>query len=508
MNLLDRWWETRTFAIAAILLAALPMIWPALPPLTDLPGHVGRYHVAAHIAHSQVLQQHWQYEWALVGNLGVDLLVQPLVPLLGVEMAAKLVVGAIPSLTVGSLIWLSREGGGGRLSPAGAFAFPLAYSYPLQFGFVNFALAAALAIAALALWLRLARRRHVLRAVLFVPISILLWVAHSFGWAMFGIFAFAAELAAFRAKRLAWPSPILHAARRCAPLGLPLLLMLGGGASGSGGLGWGYAWVDKFSWIASILRERWKWYDTASAIALFCFAWAALRKRSFRLDAPTSAAAAIGFAAWLVLPYALLGGSYVDMRMLPFALAVFLVSVRVADPKVERRVALAAAAFFGIRLLTTTLAFLLFAKEQSVAARIINQIPRGAGVLVLVHQRCTGWSDDRLSHLGGLGLARRDIFDNSEWTLPGQQLLRDRHPEAGRLRGDPSQLVFDRTCPFRPTDFANAIRAFDRGTFGYVWTIGFPAVPRLAVDVELEGVQGPSALYRVDKRLSVSPPPA
>jgi hypothetical protein len=502
-----RWWETRWFALAAILLAAVPMLWPALPPLTDLPGHVGRYHVAAQIGDSPWLQRHWSYDWALIGNLGVDLLVLPLTQLLGAELAAKLVVGTIPSLTVAALIWLSREGGNGRLSPAAPLAFPLAYSYPLQFGFVNFALAAALAIAALALWLRLARqKRLVLRALLFVPISLLLWMAHSFGWAMFGLFAFAAETMTLRGQGKPWLRAGFVAGLRCTTLALPLVPMLTGGASGGGGLGIGYEWLGKLTWIASLLRERWKWYDTACAVGLFCFAWAAVRNASFRLDRPTAAAAAIGFAAWLLLPYALLGGAYVDMRMLPFALAVLLVAVRVpAAPRLERGVALAALAFFALRITTTTIAFVAFGDGQAAAARIAERIPHGAGVLVLVQQKCEGWSDDRLAHIAGLALVRRDIFDNSEWTLPGQQLLRGRHPQAGALQGDPSQLIYDGNCRFRPTIFAEAVRGFDRGTFGYVWTVGMPAYPRLAPDLALVARDGPSVLYRVLPRGGAQP---
>lgn len=85
-----RWWETRWFALAAILLAAVPLLWPALPPLADLPGHVGRYHIASAIGSSPDLARHWRFEWALIGNLGVDLLVYALTPLLGVETAARL----------------------------------------------------------------------------------------------------------------------------------------------------------------------------------------------------------------------------------------------------------------------------------------------------------------------------------------------------------------------------------------------------------------------------------
>ena len=39
------WWQSRRCVATAALFASLPLLWPAVPPLVDLPGHIGRYHV-------------------------------------------------------------------------------------------------------------------------------------------------------------------------------------------------------------------------------------------------------------------------------------------------------------------------------------------------------------------------------------------------------------------------------------------------------------------------------
>src|SRR3546814_16511118 len=52
----------------------------------------------------------------------------------------------------------------------------------------------AFAFLAFGVWLRLARLgRLSLRAALFVPISMLIWITHTFGWVMLGVMAFSAE---------------------------------------------------------------------------------------------------------------------------------------------------------------------------------------------------------------------------------------------------------------------------------------------------------------------------
>lgn len=493
-----QFWETRSFLLLAMALSIVPLLWPAIPPLNDLPGHIGRYHVATSLSHSADLQRHWSYDWALISNLGVDLLVMPLAPLLGVEGAAKLVVITIPPLMIAGLAALSREAGG-RLSPAAPIAFTLAYSYPFQLGFVNFMLAGALALLALALWMRMGRLGQTrARAFLFVPISLILWLVHSFGWGMFGLFAFATEIDRMRRAGTAWPNAIIHAGIFCAALTLPLALMIAIGGSGDG-LAISYEWVGKLSWVASLMRERWEYYDLICAFAIFCFLWTALRVRAFGFDTSLAVTGLVGLAAVLILPYRLMGGAYVDMRMLPFAIAILLVGVRTGPghARIAKGIALGATLLFLLRTTTTTAALALAAQGQEAAMRIIPSIPRGASVLVLVKSECSSWDEGRLGHVAGIALARRDIFDNSEWTLPNQQLLRSKNLFAREFSSDPSQLIYPLECAYRPADFDVTIRDFDRRAFQYVWTVGFAPRPALASDVVLFRSDGPSTIYRV-----------
>ena len=138
-------------------------------------------------------QGYYGFHWAAIGNLGVDILVIPLSKLFGLELAVKLIVLAIPPLTVAGFLWVAREVHG-RIPPTALFALPFAYSHPFMFGFVNFALSIAFAFLAFGLWLRLARLDRLrLRAILFVPISLIVFFAHTFGWGVLGLLCFSAE---------------------------------------------------------------------------------------------------------------------------------------------------------------------------------------------------------------------------------------------------------------------------------------------------------------------------
>jgi hypothetical protein len=173
------WWQTRWFVVAMVIAAVIPLLWPDIPPLVDLPGHMGRYRVQLDGAAYPWLAEWYDFRWALIGNLGVDLLIEPLAPIIGLELAVKLIIMAIPALTVSGLLWIAREVHG-RIPATALFALPLAYSYPFQFGFVNFALSMALALNLFALWLRMGRLGSLkLRAIVFVPLSCALWVCHT-----------------------------------------------------------------------------------------------------------------------------------------------------------------------------------------------------------------------------------------------------------------------------------------------------------------------------------------
>lgn len=119
------WWQTRAFVVFAALVSMVPLLWPDVPPLVDLPGHMARYRVQLDGGAHPWLADWYDFRWQLIGNLGVDLLVVPLAKLFGLELAVKLIVLTIPALTVTGLLWIAREVHG-RIPATALFALPLA----------------------------------------------------------------------------------------------------------------------------------------------------------------------------------------------------------------------------------------------------------------------------------------------------------------------------------------------------------------------------------------------
>lgn len=503
---MGRWWETRAFALALVLASALPLLWPDVPPLVDLPGHIGRYRVQLDIGSAPALRQFYAFEWALIGNLGVDLLVELLAPLIGLEAAVKLIVLAIPPLTAGGLLWVAFEVHG-RIPPTAIFALPFAYNFPFLFGFVNFALAMALALLAFAFWLRLARLGRVgLRAALFVPISAALWVVHVFGWGTLGVLAFSAELVRqFDGGRGLFAAG-LRSAVHCLALTPPIALILAWRSQAAGVTADWFNWDRKLDWVTMVLRDRWEWLDmTALAIVGALLLWA-LFSRRMTYSRNLAATAVFLALVFVLLPRILFGSAYADMRLAPYVFAIALVAIRLtpsAGARFTRALAVAGLAFFAVRTAASTASLWLYDRAYDRELAALEHVPYGARMVSFVGRPCREpWAMSRLLHLPGLAIARRHAFSNDQWAMAGAQLLQVRYWAGWPYIRDPMQVVTLRRCggEIWPT-IDRALATIPRGAFDYVWLIRPPPYDdRLAAGLRPVWRSGRSVLYRVVDR--------
>ena len=506
-----RWWESPRYAVALVLASLVPLLWPDIAPLVDLPGHMARYRVQLEIDSSPVLQGYYDFQWQLIGNLGIDLLIEPLAPIFGLEMAVKLIVMSIPALTTAGLLLIARVVHG-RLPPTAPLALPFAYSFPFQFGFANFCLALALAMVAFALWRWLAiRRRFWLRAALFVPLSMALWVAHTFGWGVLGVLSYAAEMVRHRDEGKSWIKSWFQAAFDCIPLVPPMILMVlwrSGQVSGQT-FDW-FKWWTKFRWFYMMLRDRWEMFDIGSVALLSAGIVVAAAFALFR--------AKIGFSRMLVvfavfltivfvcLPRVVFGSAYADMRLAPYAFAMAVLAIRFAPGFSERAlkwIAVASLAFFLVRTGATTISYWLYDRDYERQLQALDHVPEGARLVTFIGTTCRSpWAMTRVEHLSGIATVRRRAFSNDQWSMVGAQMLTADYPEGGRFSRDPSQLVTARRCFGQwwwPLD--NSLYWLPRQAFDYVWLIDPPRHdPALLEGLNPIWRSGTSVLYQVADR--------
>ena len=480
------WWEGRPFVAAMILLAFVPLIYPAIPPIVDIGGHMGRYKVAADLAHSPTLQQWFSFQWLPIGNLGVDLLVVPLSKLIGVELATKLVVMSIPPMTVAGMLWVAREVHN-RLPPTVAFALPLAFGHPFMFGFVNFALSMALALLAFGLWLRLGRLgKSGLRAILFVPISFAVYFAHTFGWGMLGLLCFSAEAVRQHDRGHSWWMSGFRAAFHALSLALPMAMILLWRSEATGGLTrrW-FDWDYKWEYLLRMFRDRWEAFDISCAAIVLAVPVFALIHPRLTLSRNLAFSGLVLAAAYILLPRIVFGSAYADMRLVPFAAAILVLAVRFKKETqfpLATWLAIAAVGFMTVRIGATTASLGMAGRKQAEQLRALDHIEYGSRLAVLVWDECEQWALRRSDHLGAIATVRKEAYTNDHWPMAGATLLKVRYPAAGWFQRDPSQIVRDPGCRHEGWAVRAALNNLPHDAFDYLWLVDMRPIPRKWVE--------------------------
>lgn len=480
------WWEERWFLTLLILGSAIPLLWPDTPPLVDVPGHMARYRVQLELDQSTDLQRYFEFHWALIGNLGVDLLVMPLTKLVGLESAVKLIAISIPPLTVAGLLWVAKEVHG-RIPPTVLFAIPFVYGFPFNFGFINFALSVALALNAYGLWLHLtSASRMRLRTLLFVPVSCVVWITHVFGWGVLGLLAFSGEVVRHRHGGMIWRRALAHAALSMVPLGLPLILMIIWRSGDVTGETARFFVIDeKLFALVATLRDRWLIWDSFGVGAALVLIGAALLDERLEMSRRLGIPASVLAIAFIFMPALVFGSAYADMRLAPIMLMVMLLAIRIRPEhaRIGRTLAWLGLIFGALRLGSNTVSFAIADQQARTWLTALEMVPRGAPVLTLASDYCLErWEMPRNTHLGSFVVIRKRGFSNDQFQAAGAQLMRINYPEAGLFADDRSSLVYSKDCIRRTeekvgiqlTDTHTVLQKFPRDAFDYVWIIDPP----------------------------------
>ncbi len=508
-------WERSWLWLGLALLSLIPFGLVDVPPLVDLPGHIGRYHIALDLDRSLYLARYYDFHWAVIGNLGADLLVVPLSRIMTVERAAWTIAAAVPPLTILG-IWATARAVHGRVPPTALLALSFVFSLPFFFGFLNYVLAAALALLAFALWVTLGNR-PTLRAALFVPIAGLIWLCHASGWGLLGLLIAGYEAAqAGRLRDLA-----RHWLKRLWPLLTPVPAMLIWQGEGDGGIAFTPYWLsNRLVWLISAIRHGDMALDIGLALIVYAVLLGLLVTKRVRILPAMAVSAAFVAVAWALMPSAMFRSFYADMRLTPMMLIAGILALTWSGSAA----AAARVAWVGVALFVAQLALVSigWAKQDQAYERhlqALDHVPAGSRLLALMPQwsfrappwlcGADSWRLDALSHLPDLAIVRRDAFVNTQWARAGSQLLVVRYNRDTRYHADPSQFVIvGAGCrgSHKPA-MRKILDEFPRERFDFVWLLrtsqGLPSLPgwleRVYADED-------SALYRISvKQLGQMP---
>ncbi len=179
--------------LCVVLLAPLALV--DVPPLLDYPNHLARAVVLASGASDPVLSRMYAAHWAIIPNLGTDLVLPPLLHLLPVHLAGRMIIGIAILLPVFGTIAYSRAVFGERSLWPFASAL-VAYNGTLLLGFLNFVAGAGLALLLAAAWIAWRDRFPLWTIVLATIATVALFFCHLMSVVFFAVLIGGHELIA------------------------------------------------------------------------------------------------------------------------------------------------------------------------------------------------------------------------------------------------------------------------------------------------------------------------
>ncbi|MCZ4341221.1 hypothetical protein O4H52_06385 [Sphingomonadaceae bacterium G21617-S1] len=470
------WWSSPTYVALLLLLMAVPLLWPAFPPLDDVPTHMGRFRVQAGMADAPTLASIFSIHWMPVGNLGVDLLVWLIQPWLGIELATKIVIILIPVISAAGLLLIAKEAHG-HLPASAAFALPLIYGYAFQYGFINFSLGAAFAFLTFGLVLRYQRLRRPMGWRLLILLgSVVIYFAHIFGWVVFGLLVGGNALYRHVTSWKISLATIRAVFGEGLLLGLPLIPIVAWRSGDNAGETSPYFDIlNKWGWIESAMRDRWVQWDGLSAlgcVALIIVGILGIARMNRRLLVIFLVMAAF----YVTIPYAFFGLIYADMRIAPLMLAIGVIAVAPRPGWGRTAAALVALAGFGFvaaRTATATVSYVRYAQDHERWLQALPHIPKGSRVVAFIAPPCPrGWTVPRIVHLPSMAIIRRDAFVNDQFDMPGAQLVEVGPSIPRDFAYHSSEQVRLPGCDRPEPLLAQRIAAVPQGAFDHLWLLG------------------------------------
>ena len=330
-------------AACAVLLA--PLLLVDVPPLLDYPNHLARAYVLAFASADPVLSQMYVSRWAVIPNLAVDLLLPPLLHVLPVHVAGRVLLGVALLLPVLGCVLYARAVSG-RWQPWSVASCLVAANGLFLLGFLNLQLGLGLALLCAAGWAAWRERRPVACIAFGALAAPALFFAHMMGLAFFLLLVGGHELEqAWRhrtlVRRATAASPLL-----AGPLALYALSAFG---AEPGAVQW-ETWHDKLVRAAMGFIA----YDlpldlaAAGAVATLLLACAATGRLAAR---PQAVLALFGATVlFAVSPFGLKGTGYLDARFAVMAAFMLFAGLVPRLPyRLGRITAIAVAAVFLLR---------------------------------------------------------------------------------------------------------------------------------------------------------------
>ena len=428
--------------LMAVVLAPFMLCSPL--PLADYPNHLARMYILANLPSSPVLAQYYSAEWSLIPNLAMDILVPMLMPALSAEAATELFTASALFLVASGAIMLNRKLFG-RWSLLPFAVFLVLYNRHFIWGFLNYLFSVGLALWFVVAWLYLRERSAVLRVIVFSSLATILLVAHLHAFGSYALIVGGYELSvAWQARResdrLPWGNLAVGVAQFVLPVALFLLFSRTAGKAGEIVFG---SPMDKAVALLDIFNNYSLPLDVATFGALALIVAWGVWKAGLRLHAHVVLPLALLFVAYLCMPNAMFNSYGADRRLLVMV-AVFAIA-GAGGFTVTRRLGWGLAAglalLFGVRMAVIGQNWRMADVRYREVLAAVDMLRPGSRVAVANGGNMYPFlQNPPLDHVANLAVVRKQVFINSLFAEPGQQVLRIKYATDTKFYRSHSQV--------------------------------------------------------------------
>lgn len=412
--------------VVLLLIASIPVLTHALPPLSDYVNHLGRTYIINHIGTDPYFARYYNANWQLVPNLMIDLAMLVLSPFADIYRAGQIYTVTAFALILGGTLTLHRVLFG-TWSALPLIAAPLLYNEVMLVGVMNYVFGIGLTLFAFAAWVALRDRSWPWRFAVSTFAALVLFVCHLYVVGIYGLLVMAYELYRLRSDRgQTWP-------RRLAVFvasGLPFLLVIfllweSPTWTAANAYFWLFAGkLDGLIFAINVYHRPFAF--TLFAIVLLAGLWAQHRKL-LRFHPAGWFILVVGGLVYFAMPRALFAAHMADQR-LPIALAFVLIAclhVDFSDRRLRQGFVALVFVVLTARVIEVQEVWNRLGRVSDAFYKSVLMIKPGSRILVVHGDRSAGddVSDYELVHAASIATIERSALVSTTFTVKGKQTL-------------------------------------------------------------------------------------
>lgn len=372
----------------------LPLTVTPVIPFIDLYDHIVRYWVLSHSTELGEISKSYAVQWRLTPNLGMDALGWMLLHYVEPLRAAKIIVAGLALFQVLAVTALARAlGARSLIIPIIAASF-LAYSYVLNWGFINFLLAMSLSFFGMAAWILL-RNRSLTVAVSGAVFGLLVFLSHGFAFFLYGLTLASLELGRWWAAGERLPRLVQGLLLIGTQAIIPVALFLAAGTSDSGdstaariaATFQSDKWVTRLwaelcyrlNTIVRVAESPSEQFDIVAIATLATVIGAGFLSGHLRLARAAIPAIAALALMCVITPPALFGVGFVADRV-PLLLALMCCAALQPPPSTNGLMPISAvlAALLAVKSAITAISWSEYRQDWLTASEVLSKVPEGA----------------------------------------------------------------------------------------------------------------------------------